>query len=57
MRGGCGGGGLKQEFKGSLQVTVVCMLHDWHISRVGRREVRARMQKQIDELVIPTVCR
>lgn len=26
-----GGGGGKQELKGSLQVTVVCMLHDWHM--------------------------
>ena len=45
-----GGGGVKQELKSSLQVTVVHMLHGWHISRVGRGEVRAGVQKQIDEL-------
>ena len=38
--------GGKHELKGSFQVTVVCMLHDWHISRVGRGVVRAGVQNR-----------
>ena len=36
---------VKQEFKDSLQVTVVCMLHGWSTSRKGRGEVRTGMQR------------
>ena len=48
-----GGGGVKQELKGSLQVTIVHMLHGWHISRVGRGVVRAGVQNRLTNLNLP----